>query len=172
MSYRRQDDGNTVQRKKESVLLYFRPDRAMPQRILLGFTSHPVDEFFGPPVQCFRCRRYGHIANFCRGPIRCKVCAGAHNHKECTSRQNPRCANCGGGHSAAFGGCPIKRAASTIRKRELLNGKEDRSQAPILNPEVVRPPPSFKSLNDKAVKKVTYRDVAKATSKTTKEIIM
>ncbi|CAN8005827.1 unnamed protein product [Ixodes pacificus] len=50
VSYRRQDDGNTVSRKTESVLLHFRPDRAMPQRILLGFTSHPVDEYFG--LQC------------------------------------------------------------------------------------------------------------------------
>lgn len=171
VSYRRQDDGNTVSRKTESVLLHFRPDRAMPQRILLGFTSHPVDEYFGPPVQCFKCQRYGHIANFCRGPTRCKVCAGAHNHKECTSKQEPKCANCGGGHSAAFAGCPIKKAASTTRKRELLNGREVRTKAPILNPEVVRPPPCLKSLNDTAAKKVTYRDAVKDTSKTNKEKI-
>ncbi|KAL1477823.1 hypothetical protein MTO96_035449 [Rhipicephalus appendiculatus] len=32
----------------------------------------------------------------CNGPVRCKVCAGPHSHKECTSRAQPKCANCGG----------------------------------------------------------------------------
>ncbi|KAM7307787.1 hypothetical protein ISCGN_011423 [Ixodes scapularis] len=72
VAYRRQDDGIVEQHPSTTVVLTFRTDRAMPQRIYLGFTSHPVEEYFGQAVQCFNCQRYGHLARNCRGERRCK----------------------------------------------------------------------------------------------------
>lgn len=143
----------------ESILLHFRPDREMSQRILERFISHPGDMYFGPPVQCFRCQRCGHITRLFRGPQRCKVCAGGHNHQKCTSRQEVNFANCGGGNSAAFSWCPCKKATSTMRKKELVNGRESRTQVTILNPDVASPPPPSTSLNGRVTKKLTYYDI-------------
>lgn len=131
----------------------------MPPRVLLGFTSHTVDEYFGPPVQCYKCQRYGHIAQYCRGPLRCKVCAGPHHHKNCTNRQDPKCANCGNRHAATFSGCQSRKTASVIRRQDVLNGKENRGNAATPNPEVVRIPISVQEPTKKRVK--LYSDALK-----------
>ncbi|KAM7291266.1 uncharacterized protein ISCGN_027839 [Ixodes scapularis] len=165
IAYRRQDDGKVEEHKTESVILRFRPDRPMPQRILMGFTSHPVEEYFGPPIQCFHCQRYGHISKFCRGPQRCKVCTGPHNHKACTSLQDPKCANCEGPHPSTFAGCPCKKSATNIHKKELVNGRDYRAKKPNPNSDIVRfsrPPPSA---NLKKSTKRTYSDVVQGAPK-------
>ncbi|KAH9364201.1 hypothetical protein HPB48_016459 [Haemaphysalis longicornis] len=117
------EDGSVEERPLRSVVLQFRPDRPMPTRVFLGFTSHPVTEYFGTAIQCYKCQRHGHIAKFCRGPLRCKVCSGPHSHKVCPSRREPRCANCGGSHAATFAGCPRKKAATAAKRHIILHGK-------------------------------------------------
>lgn len=113
----------------------------MPSRVFLGFTSHPVMEYFGIPTQCFRCQRHGHIARHCRGQQRCKVCAGPHSYKECMNKTNPKCANCGEKHCASYSGCPHKKAAAAARKHEILNGPIRNNRSPSPNLEIIRPPP-------------------------------
>ncbi|XP_042144181.1 uncharacterized protein LOC121834543 [Ixodes scapularis] len=98
IAYSRKEDGSMEQQPTESVLLHFLQNHPMPARVLLGFTSHPVMEYFGTPVHCFRCQRHGHLARHCRGQQRCKVCAGSHSYKDCMDKTNPKCANCGGNH--------------------------------------------------------------------------
>ncbi|CAN7948468.1 unnamed protein product, partial [Ixodes hexagonus] len=169
IAYRRQDDGNVEPRKTESVLLHFRPDRPMPSRVLLGFASHTVDEYFGPPVQCYNCQRYGHIAQYCRGPRRCKVCAGPHHHKNCTNRQDPQCANCGYRHAATFSGCQSRKTASVNLKQDLLNGKGNRGQAATFNPEVVRAPLPVQVPTQKPNKKLQYSQALKKSSNGSKD---
>lgn len=117
------EDGSVEERLLRSIVLQFRPDRPMPTRVFLGFTSHPVTEYFGTAIQCYKCQRHGHIARFCRGPLRCKVCSGPHSHKVCPSRREPKCANCGASHAATFSGCPRKQAATAARKHIIIHGK-------------------------------------------------
>ncbi|KAG0413397.1 hypothetical protein HPB47_009459 [Ixodes persulcatus] len=47
LACRRQDDGIVEQHPSTTVVLTFPTDRAMPQRIYHGFTSHLVEEYFG-----------------------------------------------------------------------------------------------------------------------------
>ncbi|KAG0417627.1 hypothetical protein HPB47_005463 [Ixodes persulcatus] len=65
VSHRRQDDGTVKERPSKTVVLTFRTDRFMPQRVNFAFTSHPVEEHFGHAVECFNCQRHGHIARNC-----------------------------------------------------------------------------------------------------------
>lgn len=69
--------------------------------------------------------------------MRCKVCAGPHSHKECTSRAQPKCANCGGPHPASYGGCYKKKAATVARTAEQTQGKPPKRHEPPPNPDVV-----------------------------------
>lgn len=140
VAYPRSDDGQVSPRPSTSVLLQFRPDHPIPHRVHLGFTSHVVDEYFGPPVQCLNCQRYGHIAKYCRSPKRCKVCAGQHAYKDCTSRRDPRCANCGEGHSATYSRCPRRLQASSMKKEMMVTGGPNRLPIAPPNLEFVRPP--------------------------------
>lgn len=112
----------------------------MPNRVYLGFTSHPVEEYFGAPIQCYQCQRFGHIAQNCRSARRCKICAGPHHHKDCNYRSEPNCANCGCSHAATYAGCSSKKAATALRKQEILNGRAPNRRSPTLNPETVHQP--------------------------------
>ena len=47
------------------VLLTFKDD-VVPKRVMLGYMSYPVREYERPPLRCFKCQRYGHVAAVCR----------------------------------------------------------------------------------------------------------
>jgi hypothetical protein len=42
----------------------------------------------------YKCNGYGHTSRVCKSESSCKVCAGAHNVKVCTSQENPQGTNC------------------------------------------------------------------------------
>lgn len=44
-------------------------------------------------MQCARCQSFGHAANACKHPLRCKKCAGEHAVAECSSI-SVKCINC------------------------------------------------------------------------------
>lgn len=123
IAYERHGDGSSTPHFQGSVILSFARCISMPHRVRLGFTSYFVEEYFGSPVRCFKCQRFGHIARNCRFARQCKVCAGPHYQNECTSRSEPRCANCGGSHTATFSGCPRKLSAAALRKEQILKGR-------------------------------------------------
>lgn len=137
VSYRPNDDSIVSESRRRSVILEFKSGSALPERVFLGFCSFPVTEYMGSATQCFKCQRHGDIAKNCRGPVRCKICAGAHPHKDCTSRTQPHCANCGGPHPASYGACPKKKAATLARSVEQIQGKALNRREPPPNPEVV-----------------------------------
>ena len=61
------------------------------------------------PTQCHRCQRYGHAQSCCKNPARCVKCAGCHLTVDCPTRgrvDSPKCALCGGDHTANYRGCP------------------------------------------------------------------
>ncbi|CAN7999039.1 unnamed protein product [Ixodes hexagonus] len=158
VAYQRQENGTSVATPKDSVILRFTQDRPMPPRVYLGFTSHPVEEYFGSPIQCYQCQRFGHIGKNCRGARRCKICAGPHHHQDCSSRAQPKCANCGENHAATFSGCSSKKAAAVVRKTEILNGRTPTRRSPPSNPEIVRIPETSSDAKS-STSKPTYSDV-------------
>lgn len=60
--------------------------------------------------QCYRCQKWGHTERYCHGEMKCVKCAGDHNYKKCTRNDEttdpPKCANCGGDHTANYKKCP------------------------------------------------------------------
>ncbi|KAH8032557.1 hypothetical protein HPB51_026010 [Rhipicephalus microplus] len=160
-----EEGGKVKEVRHQSVILEISKDSPLPKRVTLGFCSYPVAEYNGTATQCYKCQRHGHISRHCTGPVRCKVCAGPHSHKECTSRAQPKCANCGGPHPASYGGCIKKKAATLARTLEQAQGKPPKRNEPPPSPDVVftsmkdasqeQPPQSQKTSAN------TYADVTK-----------
>ena len=91
----------------KTVLLHFDcPD--LPPQVQLGYLKNNVKQYIPMPVRCFKCNRFGHIAEKCRGKERCAKCGKEHNTSSCsiTNVIAMKCANCNGNHSAASKICP------------------------------------------------------------------
>lgn len=73
-------------------------------------------------IQCFNCQKYGHIAKVCTAEARCGQCAGNHNTRECSGKQETRCSNCGRKHTSWHQSCPVKIAA---KAKAVLNRTQD-----------------------------------------------
>ena len=95
------------------VLLTFK-DTQLPSRVFLGSMSYQVREYVRPPLRCYKCQRYGHVADSCRGNQKCAKCGGEHSIKECRA-EAPKCPNCGGDHGAAYRWCEYTIKARTVQ---------------------------------------------------------
>ena len=80
-----------------------------------------------PPPQCFKCMDYGHVSADCKGPVRCRKCAGSHQASSCES-ESRCCAVCMGhgrpsAHAASARGCPYRPLTppSSARKPHRLD---------------------------------------------------
>lgn len=93
--------------------------------INLGFTRHGTAEYTEPPPRCFKCQRFGHVAKFCKGELRCKLCGGPHDFKTC--KADYKCPNCNSDHPASYSGCPY-RVSALHRRKSFLTGPKPNKQ--------------------------------------------
>ena len=49
-----------------SILLEFM-DEVLPAKVMIDYMCYNVREYVPPPVRCYYCQRYGHIAKVCKG---------------------------------------------------------------------------------------------------------
>ncbi|XP_041378033.1 uncharacterized protein LOC121390316 [Gigantopelta aegis] len=61
----------------------------LPHSIKAGYLNIPVEPFIPNPLRCFKCQKYGHGQNTCRGKLTCKTC-----------KKDLVCTNCKGDHFA------------------------------------------------------------------------
>ena len=93
----------------------------LPERVQIGCMSFPVRPYVPPPLRCYKCQRYGHIATACRGKQRCSNCGGEHRFEECEEREQLKCCNCGGQHRVTFGGCEVRKKTVEIEHVKKVN---------------------------------------------------
>lgn len=84
-------------------------------------------------IQCYRCQKWGHAQRYCHGQIKCVKCGDNHSYKKCErdpTKEDPKCANCGGDHTANYkkcGFCPdsiefkVKLRLKQAQKKMLSN---------------------------------------------------
>lgn len=97
-----------------SVLLIL-DEVKMPERIMIGYVSYLMRPYIPPPIRCFKCQRYGHIASACKSKTRCAKCGGEHEYGKCEKGTKIKCCNCGGEHSAAYKGCEMHKRAVQVQ---------------------------------------------------------
>ena len=96
------------------VLITFEGD-SLPARVFLGCLAFQVRKYERPPIRCFKCQRYGHVAAVCRGTQRCNKCGGVHDLLNCEAAES-KCCNCGGSHMASFRGCVHSEKARHVQE--------------------------------------------------------
>lgn len=65
-----------------------------------------VEEINRRPLQCFKCKRFGHHGSGCQEPSVCYLCQESHDaNEEC--KKPTTCVNCNGDHSSLYRKCPI-----------------------------------------------------------------
>lgn len=104
-----------------SVMLAF-DESKLPERVFLGFFSYGVRVYIPPPLRCFKCQKYGHVAAVCRGKQRCARCGGDHEYGKCRQGKTPKCCNCGGEHSAVYGSCEVRKDAIKVQNVRMEEG--------------------------------------------------
>lgn len=110
-----------VRKDSLSVMIQFE-EEVLPTRVMVGFMSYNVREYVAPPLRCFKCQRYGHVAAICKGRQRCGKCAGEHQYGECGENVKLQCCNCGGEHSSAYGGCEVRKRAIKVQNVKMTEG--------------------------------------------------
>lgn len=105
-----------IKKESLSVLLFF-DEKVLPTRIRVGYMSFQVRPYIPPPLRCFNCQKFGHVAAICRGKRRCGKCGGEdHEYGQCKEGTSVKCCNCGGSHSAAYKGCQAHKKASEVQR--------------------------------------------------------
>ncbi|XP_071480212.1 uncharacterized protein [Diadema antillarum] len=103
-----------------SVILAFEKAE-LPEEVTLCFQKFSVKQYIPPVVRCFHCQRFGHTIKNCRAKQRCVRCGEMHTFDQCQQKDDPKCVNCGGKHSAAYNGCKMAKKAQEIQKIKVVN---------------------------------------------------
>jgi hypothetical protein len=92
----------------------------LPSVVTFGYQRFRVHLYIPRPIRCFKCQRFGHTRENCRGRTRCATCGDAHGEVQCAVEA--KCVNCGGPHSAAWKGCSWFQEAQEVVKVKTLSG--------------------------------------------------
>lgn len=93
----------------------------LPSKVSLGYMMYNVREYVPKPLRCFKCQRFGHTAINCKGKRRCARCGEDHDYEKCKRGVQPKCCNCGGDHSVAYGGCEVMKRQVEIQQVRVQN---------------------------------------------------
>jgi hypothetical protein len=127
-------------KKYSSLVIYFRDaaiaNEAITNQIAVNGIVRRTEKYRALPMQCFKCRKYGHISALCKNDSKCGFCAGNHLTRDCkcpastpcaTTAQcthlGTKCSACGGAHRDTDPTCSVRKAAlSHALERHALTG--------------------------------------------------
>ncbi|GFV20744.1 uncharacterized protein TNCV_1784061 [Trichonephila clavipes] len=86
----------------------------LPSKIKAGYLNCKLRPYIPNPLRCFKCQRFGHSQNSCRGQLTCSRCAAVgHSSTDCTLE--PKCINCSQIHTADSKLCPKWKTEKEIQ---------------------------------------------------------
>ncbi|XP_055943826.1 uncharacterized protein LOC129974998 [Argiope bruennichi] len=101
----------------------------LPKSIKAGYLRCPIKPYIPNPVRCFKCQRFGHSQQACRGTKICAKCSvPGHDSSECISEEI-KCRNCEGAHPAFSRSCPkwaLEKEILTLKMKRNISFAEAR----------------------------------------------
>ena len=123
-----------------SYLLCFK-NKTPPEFINFGYLRLPTKSYNPPPQRCFKCNRYGHKRENCRGKACCSKCGSRQHEYSTCPNEVKKCVNCHGCHSAAYGGCIIYKQEAKIQViKEKSNISYQQAKELVISQAVTRNP--------------------------------
>lgn len=101
----------------------------LPESLKLGYVVHRVRPYIPNPRRCFKCQRFGHTLQSCRGKETCAKCASTDHHAISCAAQEVKCVNCAGPHPAYSRKCQKfqnEKEIMSIKVKEGLSIQEAR----------------------------------------------
>lgn len=89
---------------------------------MTAYMRYDVRLYVPPPLRCFKCQKYGHVAAVCKSKQRCGRCAGEHEYGKCERGAKLKCCNCGGEHTSAYRGCEASKRAEEVQRVKASRG--------------------------------------------------
>ena len=83
-----------------------------PSQVYFWYLALKVKLYMLRPLKCFKCQRFRHVHDKCRGEVRCPTCGGPHEVADYI--QDMKCCNYGGNHSAGFKGCSVSQEVQVV----------------------------------------------------------
>ncbi|XP_067679753.1 uncharacterized protein [Haliotis asinina] len=99
--------------KTNTYLLTFSRS-SIPQSIKAGYLNIAEDVYVPSPLRCYKCQKFGHGSNSCRGSVICHRCSESHDNRDCDKEL--KCANCHGPHGASSKSCPVWQKENSIMR--------------------------------------------------------
>ncbi|XP_049525930.1 uncharacterized protein LOC125946473 [Dermacentor silvarum] len=124
-------DGKEI--KTKHLVLTF-GSSVLPESIEAGYIKLRVRAYVPNPLRCFKCQRFGHSSQNCRGRQTCAKCS-AHEHSSDSCENSLHCVNCDGEHAAYSRSCPTwkkEKEIVIIKVKENLTFKEARRRVSYL----------------------------------------
>ena len=124
------------------ILTFNKPQT--PKEVKIGHCLERVEQYVPAPWRCFKCQKFGHHREACRGRQTCSKCSEKDpDHAEEDCLKETRCANCQQDHSAYARTCTvyqkekeievkIKRNVSFLEAWKIVGSyMEESSYAPV-----------------------------------------
>lgn len=103
----------------------------LPEAVEVGYTKIKLKPYIPNPRRCFKCQRYGHGSQTCRGQLTCAKCASHEHPAENCESETHLCINCEGSHAAYSRTCPTwkqEKDIITLKVKENLTYREARKK--------------------------------------------
>ncbi|GBL94594.1 hypothetical protein AVEN_235671-1 [Araneus ventricosus] len=111
---------------KNLILTFSLP--TIPKSVRIAYLNCSVRRYIPNPLRCFKCQRFGHTVQACRGIQSCARCSlSGHDSQTCS--ETPCCINCRSDHPAYSKTCPrwkIEKEIQTVKIKQNLSFKEAR----------------------------------------------
>nr|XP_037273352.1 uncharacterized protein LOC119165274 [Rhipicephalus microplus] len=103
----------------------------LPDEIETGYLKLHVRPYIPNPRRCFKCQRFGHASQSCRGQLTCAKCSATGHSSDDNCNAEAHCANCDGDHPAYSRSCTAWRQEKeviTIKYKENISFREARQR--------------------------------------------
>jgi len=87
----------------------------LTSEVRIGYLNFKIRPYVSKPLRCFKCNRFGHVANHCKVKERCSKCGEQHSWTLCPSTAL-NCPNCHGKHAANDRSCPRYKQEEQVLK--------------------------------------------------------